>query len=251
MPIYKPDHVEYSITSGLIHIAMEDGRNLPAFWAHPKLGSKFSAVAVVHDWWGLTPMIRRVANLFAQTGHYVIVPDLFNGQVAETAQEAMKLFDRSKENNYARLDNALEVLENHHQCNKSVAAVGIGMGGSLAFEAAITRDDLEAAVAYSGFPQRYLDAFHKANTPICAFFGEAEPYIEKQVIEAMTQGLNASPAANKHEVHIVPEIEHSFFSETLSNSQRQRSRDALKQTLDFLDKYLEKPISPRHSSLNV
>lgn len=244
MPIYEPDHVEYSITSGMIRISMDDGRQLPAYWAHPSLGSKFPGVALIHDWWGMTDMIRRIGNLFAQMGHYVIIPDLFDGRVITTPAEAVEVFEETKDRNYKRVDDALSVLENHHHCNKSVAVVGAGMGGSLAFEAAINRDDLEAAVAFSGFPHRYIGDFPKANTPICAFFGENEPHIDASAIRKMRDDLVNSELKLPHEIHIIPEIAHEFFSESLTESQRARSRHVLKETLDFLDKHLEAAARP-------
>ncbi len=241
MPIYEPDHVEYTITSGMIRIAMEDGRQVPAYWAHPTLGTKFPGVGIIHDWWGLTAMIRRMANLFAQMGHYVIVPDLFGGRTTDDVQTAIQLFEETKEYNYRRVDEALHALENHHQCNKSVAAVGVGMGGSLAFEAAIVREDLEAAVAYSGFPHRYISDIPQANTPICAFFGQSEPHISAKAIKKLRESMVKSQRGIKHEIHIVSEIAHDFFSESLTPKQRERSRTVLKETLNFLDDYLEGP----------
>lgn len=241
MPIYEPDHVEYFITSGNIQISMDDGRQLPAYWAHPTLGNRFPGIAIIHDWWGLTPIIRRMANLFAQMGHYVIVPDLFSGQTASTPQSAMKLVESLSDRGYQRVDDALTVLENHHHCNESVAAVGVGMGGSLAFEAAIKRDDLEAAVAYGGFPHNYLGQIKEANTPICAFFGENEPHIKPEVIKKLKDEMQKSKFKLPHQIRIIPKMGHEFFTENLTEAERVRSREVLKDTLTFLDQHLEPP----------
>lgn len=241
MPIYEPDHVEYVITSGNIQIAMDDGRQLPAYWAHPTLGSKFPGIAIIHDWWGLTPLIRRMANLFAQMGHYVIVPDLFTGQTADTPQAAMKLVESLSDRGYQRVDDALTVLENHHHCNSTVAALGVGMGGSLAFEAAIKRDDLEAAVAYGGFPHTYLAQIKDANTPIYAFFGEHEPHIKPDVIKRLKEEMQKSKYQLPHKIQIVPELGHDIFADNFNETQKQRSRQALNDTIKFLDEYLEPP----------
>jgi carboxymethylenebutenolidase len=244
MPIYDPDHIEYSITSGHIQIVMDNGEQLPAYWAHPLFGRRFPGAVIIHDWWGLTAIIRRLANLFAQMGHYVIVPDLFDGLEASTPKEAMRLVEALGNEGYARVDTTLHVLENHHLCNASVAAVGVGMGGSLAFEAAIKRDDLEAAVVFGGFPARYLGQFHKAHAPIYAFFGADEPHIKASEIERLSKELSTTPLADQNKVEIVPEIAHEFFSEKLTDTQRQRSRDVLKKTLSFLDNHLEGPGHP-------
>jgi carboxymethylenebutenolidase len=241
MPIYEPDYVEYTVTTGHITIAMDDGVRLPAYWAHPQLGTKFPCVAVIHDWWGLTSMVRRLANLFAQMGHYVIVPDLFNSAIASTPQEAMRLVEQLGDDGYPYIHHALSVLETHHQSNHSVAAIGMGMGGSLAFEAAVTRDDLEVAVAYGGFPDRYLGRLRNCNTAICAFYGTEEPYVKVEEIARLRKELAESTVGMAHELHIVDGLGHDFFSDSFSDAQREKSREVLKKTLEFLDQHLESP----------
>ena len=237
MPVYDPNHIEYSITSGHIHIVMDDGHQLPAYWSHPKLGNRFPGIALIHDWWGVNSAVRRLAHLFSQMGYYVIVPDLFNEQVATTPQQAMALVEALGDKGYPRIHAALTTLESHHQGNKDVAAVGIGMGGSLAFEAAIVRDDLEAAVAFAGFPQRYFGRFKDAQTPILAFYGSDEPHIKAPVIEQLKREFVQSQVG--HEVVILPNIGHDFFIDGLSEEQQTQGRSAISKTLEFLEKFLK------------
>ena len=245
MPIYDPSHVEYRISTGNIQIVQEDGSQLPAYWAHPALGSKFPGVCLLHDWWGLTPIVRRMANLFAQTGYYVIVPDLFEGVVATRPQDAMRLIERLGDKGYKRANTVLAALEQHHNCNGDVAAVGIGYGGTLAFEAAIVRVDLEAAVAYYGFPQRFFGQFHKSNTPILAFYGKDEPFIKPEIIAQLQKELAETPPENvTHQVVVLEGVGHDFFSDDLPEGQREQGKQAWQQTLDFLEKYLKGPTMP-------
>lgn len=244
MPTYNPDHVEYTITNGYIQIALEDGTLLPAYWAHPNISAKFPGVVLIHDWWGMTDFMRRIANLFAQVGHYVIVPDLFNGKVAQNHSEALALLDALGADGYKRVHTALSVLEHHHHCNGDVAAVGFGMGGSLAFEAAIIRADLEAAVAFSGFPQRYLGHFKRANTPILAFYGTEESLIPTAVIEKLRQEL--ALCSLPHQVELLQGAGHDIFGAV---SQSQADKDVYRhtawhKTLDFLDNLLRGPNRP-------
>ena len=242
MPMYDPDHVEYNVTSGHIRIAMESGEMLPAFWAHPNLTTRFPGVVLIHDWWGVNGIVRRLAHLLAQVGHYVIVPDLFEGQTARTPTEALSLLEKLGSKAYNRIDTALSVLETHHLCNADVAAIGLGMGGSLAFEAAIIRGDLEAAVAYAGFPQRYLGHFGKSNTPILAFYGTQEQYVPAEAIDRLKQELTTSPL--DHEVVMLDGAEHDIFADALPEHKRELSRVAWHKTLDFLETYLEGPTQP-------
>lgn len=244
MPLYDPNHIEYTIATGNIEIVLEDGRSTPAYWAYPTLGLKFPAVALIHDWWGMTTTIRRIANLLAQSGHYVIVPDLFDGRAATTPQEAMTLVSAlGEKGGYPRIDRALSVLERHNNCNSSVAAVGFGMGGSLAFEAAIKRKDLEAAVAFGGFPQRYFGQFSDATTPILAFYGQHEPHIKAAELDRLR--LELAAGTPHHRVEVIPGLAHDFFFDHPTEQQRESGRLALRVTMDFLDQYLTRPTRPQ------
>jgi dienelactone hydrolase len=118
----------------------------------------------------------------------------------------------------------------------------MGMGGSLAFEAAIVRTDLEAAVAFSGFPQRYLGRFKEANTPILAFYGTKEPLIPADVIEQLQQELAQSPLP--HKVVILEGAPHDIFTDRLPEEQRVHGRSAWHQMLAFLEEHLEGPTRP-------
>jgi carboxymethylenebutenolidase len=245
LPIYEPSHVEYAIVSGHIQVVMDDGKQFPAYWSHPRLGTKFPGVSLIHDWWGVNEVVRRMAHWFAQMGHYVIVPDLFNGTVVATPKEAMALVETLGDGGYPRVHSSLSVLEHHHQCNGDVAAIGLGMGGSLAFEAAIIRQDLEAVVAFGGFPQRYLGRFKEAKTPVLAFYGSDEPYVKPVVVEALRKELNQSPLAQSHRVVVLDGVGHDFFGDDLPEPQRQQGRIALNQMLEFLEKHLEGPTKPK------
>jgi carboxymethylenebutenolidase len=244
MPIYDPNRIEYGITSGHIQIVAEGGRQSPAYWAHPVTGRLFPAVALIHDWWGITPIIRRMAHLFAQSGYYVIVPDLFDGQSTQSPVEAMELVKHLGDGGYPRVDAALRVLEDHHNTNRDVAAVGIGMGGSLAYEAAIVRHDLEAAISFYGFPQRYLGRFHESVAPILALYGEEEPHITRPVIENLQRELAAASTSRKtaHEVVLLPGVGHDFFAENATEFTKQQGRAALTRAFAFLETCLRGPI---------
>lgn len=244
MPVYNPGRLEYAIDTGYITIIGDAQERIPAYWAHPRGGQKFSSIALLHDWWGLNDIVRRLAHFFAQMGYYVIVPDLFNGSQATTPREAMQLLDRTQATRYAQTDAALSVLERHHRTTSKVAAVGIGMGGTLALEAAVKRPDLEAAVSYGGFPQAYLGQFHQGRTPILAFYGSDEPYTRPVVVQAFRAELAATALADRHRVEVVNGLGHEFFVETPQPVHVEQGKRVLDMTLDFLEYYLDKPQMP-------
>jgi carboxymethylenebutenolidase len=249
MPIYEPSNVEHNITSGHIQIVMGDGTQLPAYWAHPEVGRLFPAVALIHDWWGILPIIRRMANFFAQSGYYVIVPDLFDGQTTENPNQAIELVKHLGNSGYNQIDTALSVLEDHHNTNRDVAVIGIGMGGSLALEAAIKRHDLEAAVAFFGFPNRLWGHYKETATPILAFYGEYEPHVPVSEINRLRQEMAVNVHHLSHQVVTLEGVGREIFSPSATESQREQGRLALQTTLHFLQKYLRGPLRPQTKPL--
>lgn len=211
MPIYQPERVEYTIINGRVTIVGDDGAQIPAYWSHPDLGGRFPAVAIIHDWWGITATERRMAHLFAQMGYYVIIPDLFDGESARTPEEAMRLVEARAARSYGCVDTALHVVENHVRANGATAVIGLGMGGSLAYEAALTRGDLEAAVAFYGFPQRYFGRFKAAKAPILAIYGSDDPFITPAAVAELRRQLDESPLA--HEVVVLDGAARDFLGD--------------------------------------
>lgn len=242
MSVYETNRAEYGFTSGHIHIVMEGGKQLPAYWAHPNTGRLFPAIALIHDWWGITPPIRRIAHRFAQVGYYVIVPDLFNGQIASTPERAIELVKELGDSGYPRVDAALTVLETHSNTNHDVAVVGIGMGGSLAYEAAIIRKDMEAAVVYYGFPQRYFGRLKDVRVPLLAIYGQQEQYVTSADISRVQRELNANSRGLQHEISLLPEVGHDFFSDDSGEAGRVQGQIALNTAFSFLEKYLKGPL---------
>ena len=250
MSIYDAHHMEFTITSSQIAIMTDDGIQVPAFLSHPRLGQKFSGIVLIHDWWGVNQDIRQLSNFLAQMGYYVIVPDLFLGQTAINAKQAIQLYDEHAPQIYTKVNASLAVLETHHKCNHKVAAMGVGMGGSMAFEAAIKRTDLEAAIAFGGFPQRYLKQFDQANTPILALYGQKDPFIKPLVVTALKQALSTTALKDQHEVKIFDHIKHEFFTENLTKKQEHSIRQALDYALDFLERKIGKlPGSPEFDEI--
>ncbi len=244
MPIHKDTgRLEHAIDSGHIAIMTDDGARVPAYWAHPRLGQKFPAIALLHDWWGFTNAVRLLTNYFAMRGYYVIAPDMFGGKRATTPAEANRLLTASKGTRFAVLNTTLTALERHMNTNEHTAAIGLGVGGTLAFRAALQRTDIEAAVSMGGFPQGFIGYFKQAKTPILALYGSQDPFIGADVVAALRTDLAQSPIASKHQVEIIDGAGHEFFSDTPDPQHEGWGRQALNLTLTFLDKYLEQPKS--------
>jgi len=164
----------------------------------------------------------------------VLIPDLFQGATATTPAEGMALIKQHGDQAYAVVDRALRVLERHNRTNSRVGVIGFGMGGSLAYEAALVRPDLEAAVAFYGLPGRYFGKFKGARAPILAFYGAREPIVKAEEIERLRAELVESP--HPHEVIVLPGIGREFFQDGVTWTPNDPDVIAWERTLAFLDR---------------
>lgn len=250
MPVYEPNNIEYAISSGYMQVIAEDGTPFPAYGANPRLGGRFPCITLIHDWWGLTNVVRHIAHAFAQAGYRVIVPDLFDGQTANSAQSAINLVQQLGERGSERVKLALDVVEHHHHSNGTVAAVGIGMGGGLAFEAAIRRTNLEAAIALGGMPQSYLGRFKACKTPILAIYGDQDKLVSQEIVAKLRHELATADLHEQHHVEMISGLGHEFFISEDTPYHHEMNRVLMHKTLTFLDLHLKrgrgrKPASSR------
>jgi carboxymethylenebutenolidase len=234
--MYETRRVQHQITSGFINI-VADSHYLPAFWAHPELGGPFPGLVLIHEWWGLTAHFRTQVRRFAELGFYVIAPDLFDGQTANTVEQASILRQQLGEAGLPRVSAALRALETHHRCNGQMGIVGWQLGGELAFHAAIHRTDLKAVVAFYARPDDYLVMLPADETPILALYGENDPTVNPEMIEKVREALAKSPGQGQ--VIVYPGATTGFFNEELPTYDPQAAADAWHTMLDFLYDHLE------------
>lgn len=138
-----------------------------------EVGAKTApAVLMLQEWWGINDAIKAMAEHVAQQGYRVLVPDLYNGEVALTAAEAMHL--RSQVN-FTKASEEFQLAVDYlkETGSPAVAAVGFCMGGGLALCAA-QKSDIVAASAYYGFPSAADCQVQDIKVPVEVHIGEAD-----------------------------------------------------------------------------
>jgi carboxymethylenebutenolidase len=139
-----------------------EGRALPGYF-NDAAGAVRRAVVVVHDFFGLTPYVRGIANRLSKAGFLTFAPDLYRGQVAETRDQAASLARRIAWNQVAvelglavsalRGPTPAELQSNIEASNRQVGILGFAMGGAAALVAAAAVSQCRAVVTYYGIPQ--------------------------------------------------------------------------------------------------
>jgi carboxymethylenebutenolidase len=137
-----------------------DGKSVPGYLAEP--GSEKAAgspgIVVIQEWWGLNDQIKGVADKLAKAGYRALVPDLYRGKVALAANEAEHLMTSLNFGDAAGQDvrGAVQFLKGK---SKKVGVTGFCMGGALTLLSAVNVPEVDAGVAWYGFPPlEYVDA---------------------------------------------------------------------------------------------
>lgn len=167
-------------------------------------GSAPAGVVVIQEWWGVNEQIQATAQNWADAGFTAIVPDLFHGKLARTADEAghlMKGLDFPKA--VQEIAGAVAYLR-QRGCQK-IAVTGYCMGGALSFATAVNVRGLAAVVPYYGLPGD-LD-WSKIDAPIQAHFATRDDW-------ATVDGAKAIQRAVKVPMELfVYEADHAFCND--------------------------------------
>jgi len=220
-----------------------DGRTISAYLAVPEHGSG-PGVLVLHAWWGLTGVFKRVCDRLAQAGFVALAPDLYHGKTTEAVEEAQALveaLDQDVERVRGDIVGAVQVLRQHEATHLAggrgkLAIVGFSLGGAYALDLSVTQAEEIAAVvtfyaSYSG-----LDYSGSKAAYLC-HFAEDDPFEPAESVAKMEQELQA--AGRPVTVYTYPGTKHWFFEENRPEYDAQAARLAWQRTIEFLHQQLD------------
>lgn len=171
-------------------ITASDGKTIKMYIARPddKIeGAPKGGIVVLQEIFGVNAHIRSMCERFANEGYVAAAPAIFDrlspdyerGYGPDDVQAGiamMKEFDR--EAVMLDIEAAVEVLKAYGK----VGIVGYCLGGSLAYRAAISRNDLAAASCYyGGMVSDMADMAPKC--PTIVHFGETDQSIPMEKVE--------------------------------------------------------------------
>ncbi len=203
-------------------------------------GESVPGLIVIHEWWGLNDNIRAMTRQLAGAGYQALAVDLYEGEVAQTPEEARALIGRA-------IDRQEQVVQNMEAAYRylteergapEVGVIGWCFGGSMAIEAALALPSaLDATVIYYGHVQSYDRAQLQAlQMPILAFFGAKDSSIPVEAVRTFEQTLNE--LGKNVEVHVYENAGHAFANPTGENYVAEAAEDAWEETTAFLKEYL-------------
>jgi len=192
-----------------------------------------AGVLVLHAWWGLKPFFKQVCDRLAEQGFTVIAPDMRNGQIAKTIEEAKALMENSDGQLVG--DTVMAAKDYLRELTKGkIGLVGFSMGGGWALILASTKpEQIGATVIFYGNE----DAdYGKITSKVMGHYSdndEWEPneYVEKTFAAFKTAGVDAM-------LHIYPGVGHWFVEEDRPEYDPSAAQLAWQRTFGFLKKNL-------------
>jgi len=194
--------------SEMVQFSRPDGQTAPGYF-EPARGAGAAGVVVIQEWWGINDQMKSVAARVSQLGYHALVPDLFRGRQASTADEANHMMGDLDWPDATHQDLAGAAAWLHERCDR-VALLGFCMGGALTVAGAVHVDGLAAGVCFYGIPPRELaDPAHIA-IPMLFHFATRDDWCTPEAVAALEKTL--VEAGVDHQLHRY-EADHAFFNE--------------------------------------
>lgn len=210
-----------------------------AYLAAPEEGGP--GILLLHAWWGLNPFFKSLCDRLAAAGFVALAPDLAQGQVAETIEEAQEMEDSSdaelrEQTTLAAADHLL-ALPNRR--GAKIGVIGFSMGAWWSIQLALARpDEVTAVVLYYGaVPPAYTD-YGKHTAAFLGHFGELDEWEPLDAVQEMEQAMHA--AGRDAAIHVYPGTAHWFVEENRPDVyDPEAAALAWERTLTFLRQQLD------------
>lgn len=229
------------IRSQTVQYATTNGRAANGYLAYPAAAEGgLPAVLVFHEWWGLNPNIKSMADQLAAQGYVALAVDLYGGRVADKPEAARSLMEQALADRDAIGQNLRQA---HAYLNEQVKATRVGaigwcFGGAVSLQAGLQLADyVDAVVIYYGHVGSDPQELKALKAPVLGLFGGADDGIPLESVRAFESTLKhlGKPA----EIHVYEGAKHAFANPSGGNYKPDAAADAWQKSLDFLARHLK------------
>jgi carboxymethylenebutenolidase len=188
-------------------------------------------IFVIHEWWGLNDYIKQEAeNIFNALGTEmnVIALDLYDGQVANTREDAMKYMQSVKAE---RAQAIIKGAANYVGKKAKIGTVGWCFGGGWSLQASLLLGkQAKACVIYYGMPEKDVEKLKTLNPDVLGIFASQEQFISPKIVAEFEENMKK---AGKKITLKNYEADHGFANPSNPKHNKQFAEEAMKLTIDF------------------
>lgn len=205
-----------------------NGKAVNAYFAASGKGGP--GVLVLHAWWGLNSFFEDLCDRLAEQGFVALAPDLRDGRIAQTIDEAKALMEESDEGLVR--DAVMAAKEHLREITKGkIGVIGFSMGAAWAFIlASNVPEQIGATVLFYGNDD--VDVT-KITAKVMGHFSdndewEPEEWVEKKFGEMKAAGVDATR-------HTYPGVAHWFMEADRPEYDPAAAQLAWDRTIEFLN----------------
>lgn len=192
-----------------------------------------SGVLVLHAWWGLKPFFKQVCDQLAEHGYTVLAPDLYQGDIAKTIDEA-KVFHAKHENEF--MADIVKAAQDHLislQPGKPIGVMGFSMGAAWSMIVAAKEPNVSTVVLFYG---AYAPDLSQMKAKVLGHFAEMDEWEPLDGIKGFEKDLQT--AGVDVTLHIYPEVAHWFVEADRPEYDPAAASLAWERTFEFLKQNL-------------
>ncbi|MFM2304406.1 MAG: hypothetical protein RLZZ135_1818 [Cyanobacteriota bacterium] len=239
-------------TIGTVGKNIEIAKDLPGYYVSPTGTSKFPAVIVLMEAFGLNQWCRSICDRLAQSGFVAIAPDFYRGTTyayTDGPGAIAKLKSLKDDAIMRDVGNSIEFLAGKPEVNvNGIGVIGFCMGGRYAFLTSTTYPTkIKAAICFYGSgidavpgnplgQKSLLSQVDAIQSPIMLMYGA-----DDQLIAADEHGRVAtalSKAKKRYILNLFPKAGHGFMSDRRENYAPEAAAEAWMMTTGFFKQNL-------------
>jgi len=188
---------------------------------------------IIHEWWGLNDYIKQQADKYAKAmpAVNVIAVDLYEGQVAETAEDASRMVQEvTTERATAILKGALT----YSGKKAKVATLGWCFGGGWSLQTAIMAGKSAiGCVMYYGMPETDLKKLKTLKCDVLGIFAKKDQHITPKLVTDFQKNMKE---AGKTLTVKTFDADHAFANPSNPGYNNKFAAQADKMAMDYLKK---------------
>ena len=190
-------------------------------------------VLMLHAWWGLKPFFKQFCDRLAAQGFTVLAPDLREGQIAQTIDEAKALMEKSDSQLIG--DTVMTAKDHLRSLVKGkIGVIGFSMGAAWALVAATyAPDQIGATVLFYGNEDADVT---KLQSKVMGHFSDNDEWEPKEWVDKKFGQMK--DAGVDYTLHIYPGVAHWFMEDDRPEYDPAAARLAWDRTVEFLKRNL-------------
>ena len=207
-----------------------------AYLALPESGTG-AGILLLHAWWGLNDHMMALADRLASEGFVVLAPDLYNGAIAATIEEAEVLRDQMDEDAApGTLIAAVDFLTAHPAVSSTdIGVIGFSMGAAWGLWLTTYRPDVIGALVVFYGTYQGLD-MSNMRAAFLGHFAENDPFEPREAVEELDKILTEMNL--EATFYVYEGTAHWFFEADRPEYHAESARLAWEWTVKFLNEKL-------------